>query len=127
MKVIDAYSRARALKNGELMDVTREAKEVGIDYPMAITSAVWRWISREADPGKEIAAMRFFILMNIAASNVRGLSLSSNDNERRFEVAWELPDGVLEVARFKVVCGSGDNSEMVVTILLDTDVMEALH
>lgn len=127
MKVIDAYSRADALAKGVLMDVTREAKEVGIDYPTAITSAVWRWISREDDPELEIAAMRFFILMNVAASNVRGLTPGSNESERRFDVAWELPGGVVEVARFKVVCGSGDSSEMVVTILLDTDVMEALH
>ena len=36
-----AYTRAQALADGVLVDVTTTAQEAGIKYPVALTRAVW--------------------------------------------------------------------------------------
>jgi hypothetical protein len=39
--VIHAYSRAEALEDGVLVDVTSTAREAGFRIPVALTRAVW--------------------------------------------------------------------------------------
>jgi len=39
--VIYAYSRAQALEDGVLVDVSDTAREAGFKWPVALTSAVW--------------------------------------------------------------------------------------
>lgn len=39
--LIHVYTRAQAIEDGVLVDVTETAKEAGIRYPVAITQAVW--------------------------------------------------------------------------------------
>ena len=39
--VIDQYTRAQAIDDGFLIDVTETAREAGISFPTALTSAVW--------------------------------------------------------------------------------------
>lgn len=39
--VIYAYTRAQAIDDGVLIDVTDTAREAGIKFPTALTSAVW--------------------------------------------------------------------------------------
>src|SRR3989339_1163730 len=40
-EVVYAYSRAQAIEDGILIDVSDAGKEVGIILPVAVTSAVW--------------------------------------------------------------------------------------
>ncbi len=40
-EVISSYSRAEALEDGVLVDVSAIAKEAGISFPVALTRAVW--------------------------------------------------------------------------------------
>ena len=39
--VIYAYTRAQAIEDGVLIDVTATAREAGVKFPTALTSAVW--------------------------------------------------------------------------------------
>ena len=39
--LISEYSRAQALDDGVLVDVSTTAREAGIRFPMALTRAVW--------------------------------------------------------------------------------------
>lgn len=39
--VIHAYTRAQAIADGVLVDISETAKEAGFRYPVACTSAVW--------------------------------------------------------------------------------------
>jgi hypothetical protein len=39
--VIYAYTRAQAIEEGTLIDVSESAREAGINFPTALTSAVW--------------------------------------------------------------------------------------
>ena len=40
--LIHRYSRADALRDGVLIDVSATAKEVGFRYPVALTRAAWQ-------------------------------------------------------------------------------------
>ena len=40
-EVISAYSRAQAIEDGVVVDVSETAREAGIKYPVALTRAVW--------------------------------------------------------------------------------------
>ena len=40
-EVIYAYTRAEAIADGVLIDVTETAKEVGFRLPVALTAAAW--------------------------------------------------------------------------------------
>ncbi|MCX6698305.1 MAG: hypothetical protein NTV68_00020, partial [Methanomicrobiales archaeon] len=40
-EVIFRYTRAQAIEDGVLIDVTVTAKEIGIKYPVALTTAVY--------------------------------------------------------------------------------------
>lgn len=40
-EVISGYSRAQALADGVLVDVSTTARELGFRYPVALTAAVW--------------------------------------------------------------------------------------
>ena len=39
--LIHSYSRAQAIEDGVLIDVSTVAREAGITYPVALTSAAW--------------------------------------------------------------------------------------
>ena len=39
--VISEYSRAQAIEDGVLVDVSETAREAGIRFPLALTRAVW--------------------------------------------------------------------------------------
>ena len=44
--IIHRYTRAQALADGVLVDVTETASEAGIIYPVAVTTEVWRLIEQ---------------------------------------------------------------------------------
>lgn len=50
--VIYGYSRAQAISDGELVDVSKMAKEAGFTVPVALTSAAWsdciEWSDRDS-------------------------------------------------------------------------------
>ena len=41
LNAIHSYSRAQAIEDGVLIDVTKQAKEIGIRFPTALTAGVW--------------------------------------------------------------------------------------
>jgi hypothetical protein len=44
--LIHCYTRADALRDGVLIDVSATAREAGIRWPVALTRAVWEWCVR---------------------------------------------------------------------------------
>ena len=39
--LISSYTRAQAIADGQLIDVSEMAREAGIRYPVALTATVW--------------------------------------------------------------------------------------
>src|SRR5947199_4679188 len=116
--LIHRYSRADAIRDGVLIDVSAVAREAGIRYPVALTRAVWghcitvppdvlcqneagrlwdvlwmlRWAIGRSDGGPEV---RFGV-------HVR------NDNRERTP----------PLVRLKALCGPGDDGEPCITVML---------
>ena len=116
--MIHQYTRADALRDGVLIDVSQTAKEAGFRFPVALTRAVWercvavppgvicqdeagrlwdvlsllRWAIGRSDGGPEVCF----------AVHVR------NDNRER----------TLPLVRLKALCGPGAQGEPVVTVMM---------
>jgi hypothetical protein len=116
--IIDGYSRAMALADGVLLDVTELAKEAGIKAPVALTHAVWqRYV--ELTPAAEQAA-----------NDITGrqwdilwmFSLAARENPETNELHYKLlvvTDSIEpSLVELKAVIGPGDHGEAVITILL---------
>jgi hypothetical protein len=122
--VIHSYTRAQALADGVLVDVTEAAREVGFKSPVAMTIAAWTE-TVEPDGLKETPP--------------RFPKDGTNERGRLHDVVWMLHCAIprgrgplvnfeLLVARdgeeeprtvkLKAICGPGDTPEPVITILL---------
>lgn len=114
--IIYGYSRAQAIEDGELVDVTSVAKEAGITFPVAVTRAVWASYV-EVPPGVQCQDERGRLwdvmwMLRCAIAGGRGgdrilYQLYVRNNNRR-------PKKVT----LKAVCGPGDSGEPTITVLL---------
>jgi hypothetical protein len=114
---IHAYTRAQAIADGVLVDVSATAREASIRFPVALTRAVWeRCVA--VPPGvvcQDEAGRLWDVLWMLALAARRGAGVVvrfalhvRNDNRER------TPPPV----RLKAVCGPGDQGEPVVTVML---------
>ncbi|RQG99834.1 DUF6573 family protein [Paraburkholderia dinghuensis] len=119
---IHVYTRAQAIADGNLIDVSLTAAEVGFRYPVALTSAAWAdcvaWSDADNhrqtlqdEPGRLLDVLW---LAKLAAKKGRGQSLT-------FDLRRVPRDGhsvYSHKARLRLVIGPGDAGEPVLTIML---------
>jgi hypothetical protein len=117
-EIVHRYSRADAIRDGSLIDVTAVAREVGFKYPVALTAAAWA--TCVAVPpgvvGQDAAGRLWDVVYLLALAVRRGAGGQAvrfgvhvrNDNRERTPPLVQL----------KAVCGPGDDGEPVVTVLL---------
>jgi hypothetical protein len=119
--VIITYTRAQAIQDGVLMDVRETAREMGIKIPVAVTHSAWAR----------------YVLLTPAAQQA-----GNDERGRLWDVLWmfrwavqrapgssEIVFSLYVVTDFvqpslvelKAVCGSGDNTEPVLTIMLPSE------
>lgn len=112
--VIYSYTRAQALEDGVLVDVSALAKEAGFRYPVAVTARVWHeWIEPPTDTVGQDATGRLWDLLNVLRYEIR----KTGKGERvDFKVLFEQGTGKTLVD-FYALCGPGDNAEPVITIM----------
>jgi hypothetical protein len=116
-ELIFAYTRAEAIKDGVLVDVSKLAQEAGFRYPVAMTAAVWETCVRVPGdiPGRDESG-RIWDLINV----LRWLKLRVEVREQEFEFTLAIPQssGTIEDVFLKSLCHLGDAGEPVVTIAL---------
>jgi hypothetical protein len=130
-EVIFAYTRADALRDGELVEIPRAlAIEAGIRVPVAVTSAVWGgYISPHylADlPGQSVDGRLWDLLwmFTLAARHARRTSFLQfktifvTIREHTGDAAEPVRKIDHETVTFKALCGPGDDGEPVITIML---------
>jgi hypothetical protein len=116
--LIYRYTRAQAIEDGVLIDVSTVAREAGITYPVALTSAAWgRCVA--VPPGVECqdeAGRLWDVLFLLALAIHR----SDGGPEVRFgvHVRDSNREGTPPLVRLKAVWGPGDQGEPVVTVML---------
>jgi uncharacterized protein DUF6573 len=120
--LIHSYSRVDAIRDGVLIDVSTTARQAGILWPVALTSAAWgRCVS--VPPGVECQdeAGRLWDVVCLLACAIRR---SAGGAEVRFgvHVRNDNKERTPPLVRLKALCGPGGNGEPVVTVMmLDED------
>jgi hypothetical protein len=114
--VIYQYSRAQAIEDGMLIDVTEKAREAGITFPTAMTATVWERcvaVPEEAEGQDEIGRLwDVLTVLRFTIQRGRGGSQST------FTVAVRNDAGRPRPVPLKALCGPGDSGEPVITIMM---------
>jgi hypothetical protein len=115
--IIHRYTRADAIRAGVLIDVTAVAHEAGIRYPVAVTAAVWAecvavppGVERQDEAGR-LWDVVWMLRVGIQRAGGRVVLYSlhiRNDNR----------SGTPPLIQLKAVCGLGDQSEPVITVMM---------
>lgn len=115
-EVIYAYTRAQALEDGVLVDVTAQAKEADITVPTAMTAAVWVKCVEvpTACPWQDEAGRLWDVLWTLR----HAIGLMKRESELRYVVSVQNDDRGPKEVKLKAVCGPGDDGEPVITIML---------
>ena len=122
--VIYAYTRQQAINDGVLVDVTetKEAKEAGIKYPIAVTRAVWdayiEWTEKDSDRQTyQDQTGRLWDVLWMFRLNAR-----SCEDDCFLYTFFVVPRGgrgtKARQKQLKAVIGCGDNCEPVITIMM---------
>ena len=118
-EVVSSYTRAQAIEDGVLVDVSEMAKEAGIKFPVAMTSTVWgkyvevpEGVNCQDETGRLWDILWMF---RCAAARFSGSTLLfklyvRNHNRERLDRR--------DLVTLKAVCGPGDTPEPVITIML---------
>lgn len=124
--VIYAYTRAQAIEDGELVDVSKTAKEAGFKLSVAVTRAVWDeyidWTPADDDKqtNQDTSGRLWDVLWMLSlacrrcageASLMYRLYVIPRDGRSKKPLQIEL----------KAVIGGGDNGEAVITIMLPNE------
>jgi hypothetical protein len=126
--VVHSYTRAQAIEDGVLVDVTATAREAGFRWPVAVTAAVWsdciEWSDEDnTDQVYQDQSGRLWDVLFMASYAIR----IANQPDRQLPFALQrVPRGggstTAQRVTLKLLVGPGDDGEPVITILqLDED------
>jgi hypothetical protein len=117
-KLIFAYTRAQAVADGVLVDVSELAREAGFKIPVAVTAGVWaecvevpRGVTGQDETGRlwdVLTVLRHTIAAKGNGSRVDFAVHVRKDNE----------ESTPPLVPLYAVCGPGDDAEPVITVML---------
>ena len=118
LNAIHTYSRAQAIEDGVLIDVTKQAKDIGIRFPTALTAGVWAE-AVAAPIGSELAndiweISRVNELLEMAMMELE--TLSTKCVRFVYHVAITLDDS--KRIEFRATVSLGDDGRHVLTVML---------
>ena len=105
--LIYAYSRAEALADGVLIDVSERAKRAGIKYPTACTHGVWALIGTVPESCSVDESVRLAAVLTALLAAIR----QARGTDR---VEFHALGAALWAQ-----CGPGDTAAPVITIMLE--------
>jgi hypothetical protein len=114
--LIHRYTRADALRDGVLIDVSATAREAGIRWPVALTCAAWeRCVAVPPGVACQDEAGRLWDLCWL-------LACAARQNGGRvlpfaLHVRNDNREGTPPLVRLKAVSGRGDGGEPVITVM----------
>ena len=119
--VVFRYTRAQAIADGVLVDVSELAKEAGFRIPVAVTATLWEgYITPppSAEEEGQSTTGRLWDVLNVMRVAIR--SLPANSDIVLFSVLFRMTEGT-ETVQIKALCGPGDDAEPVITIMLSNE------
>ena len=128
---ISIYTRADALSDGMLVDVSEMAREAKFRIPVAVTTSVWEeciyWPEDEANGYGQSTDGRLWDVLFMAHCEIASARGNEQDLEYKLNV---IPRGTkpentgaiddftgAELRTLKIKIGPGDNGEPVITIM----------
>jgi hypothetical protein len=114
---ISEYSRAQAIADGVLVDVTQDARKAGFRYPVAMTRAVWDLcvaLSPAAKKACNDEAGRLWDVLWMMSCAVR----RAHDAEQVFALRCVTTSLRPSNIALRSVIGPGDDGEPVITVML---------
>lgn len=116
--LIHRYSRAEAIADGVLVDVSSVAREAGIRYPTALTRAVWEQYVK-IPPGVvcQDEAGRLWDICWMLRCAI-GRDVGKTVLTFALHVRQDNKERTPPLVRLKAMCGPGDNAEPVITIMM---------
>jgi hypothetical protein len=117
--LIHSYSRADAIRDGVLIDVSANAREAGFRFPVALTAAVWAQCVA-VPPGVmcQDEAGRLWDVLTMLRFAIRGSNDSAREVRFGVHVRSDNRERIPPRVRLKSVCGPGDHGEPVLTVML---------
>ena len=114
-EVIFAYSRAQAIEDGVLVDVSEPARAAGVTYPVALTRAVWdQYVEVPSGvAGQDVAGRLWDVLWMFRAA-----AGAHSGHALRYQLYVRNDNRRPKVVTLKAVCGPGDDAAPVITIML---------
>lgn len=123
-EVIYAYTRAQAVADGVLVDVSQTAREAGFRWPVAMTRTAWEdcvaWSeddSRRQVHQDESGRLWDVLWMGMNAIR-RSLGAASQTLYQLYRVPRDGECNEAQLVTLKLVAGPGDAGEPVITIML---------
>ncbi len=132
-EVIDVYTRAQAIEDGVLVDVTEIAKEAGIVYPTAVTQALWSGYIEPPESLKGFQGLQgrlwdVLMMFSFSARAMKKANIDVAESQKDtaqtlyFKTIFQMPsksgNPKMETVGLKAICGPGDNAEPILTIML---------
>jgi hypothetical protein len=115
--VIHSYTRAEAIADGVLADVTPLARLHGFVVPVALTAEVWAEHvvpSPSAEQLGQSTDARLYDLLAVLRYN----AVRNTESEMLFTVAFADDEGLPHDVELKSVIGPGDDGKPVITVML---------
>ncbi len=106
-EIISSYSRAQAIEDGVLVDVSKLAAEYGITYPVARSLGVHAMCGPPKGSIQDYTGRVWDVLTMFRSAAKQGGA----------QVSFTVKIG-RERITFKAICGPGDSAEPVITIML---------
>ena len=120
-QIISRYTRAQAIEDGVLVDVSNVAREAGITFPVAMTRAVWVQCAEvpEGLEGVQDEQGRLWDVLWMLKVAIR----RSGGEHVTYQVIFQNGPGNRNrhTVTLWAICGPGDQGEPVITIMLPED------
>ncbi len=116
--LIHSYSRAEALADGVLIDVTEAARDAGFRVPVALTCGAWGACVSVPEGERDFGPSEAGRLRDVL--DLLHLAIEEDDGGTRRRFGVRVRDGSGEVAVVKLVaaCGPNDDASPCVTVML---------
>ena len=118
-EIISAYTRAQAIEDGFLVDITEFAREAGCNVPVAVTSGVYLILEPSEELQKEGQDLkgRMWDMLWILRIGIRKSQWT--DMTVFAPLMIKTSGGKPEPVKMWAKAGPGDEMEMVITIMLE--------
>lgn len=118
--VIHRYTRAQAIEDGVLVNVSGLAREAGFTFPVAMTQAAFdKTVSvPERLKGWQDEAGRLWDVLYVGTCAAKR---SGGSSELTYQVRVQVGINRARNITLKMHCGPGDEGEGVITIMLPTE------